>query len=357
MPLRVLIAASCAAFAAAGASSITDEIIGNSTQSSPSNPRAGSIGDSLHANLDVAPHWSMSAGAMLSFEGDADGTRTEFGNSSSTISQFTLGADYHPGENWSFGLSLNGSPKSTIFAGTSFTGPNAKGVEVPVDALIQSQTSELSATLDIGYDTAGESDLEWSFGLASTFTHLDTNQSVTEAHFNNTAAVVGPAEIKAACERNGPRCVKGLLTALDETPDSLDSEHFSGNATATIERDTDVTLTLDWYHYDQDPAEIGFFSLVEAGHAGLGVPIAPLHYLVKPELQHRYGAFSIRFWVQAGRYAQGTGQTTAGLGAKAQYKFSSAWRMWLTVTGQNDVDEAGESTRSGGLALGAGYRW
>lgn len=357
MRFRVLIAATCLAFPAARASSITDEIVGNSTQSSSSNLRAGSLGDSLHLNLDLAPHWALIASAMLTFEGDAAGTRTEFGTSSSTVSQFSLGGDYHPGENWAFGISLAASPQSTLFAGTSFTGPDAQGLNVPVHALVKSTSSEFSGTLDVAYDTAGESDLEWSFGGAVTVTHLDTSQMVTEARFFKQPGILTPAQVRAICARDGPRCVKGLITALDETPADLDSERLSANATATFERDTDVALTVDWYHYQQNPAEIGFFSLVEAGHAGLGVPIAPLHYLVKPELQHRYGDFSIRFWVQAGRYAEGTGQTTAGLGMRAQYRFNRSWRMWLTLTGENDVDETGESTRSGGLALGAGYRW
>jgi hypothetical protein len=343
--------------AAARASSITNEVVGNSTQSSPSNPRVGSLGNSLRLSLDLSPRWALTAGAMLSFEGDASGTKTEFGSSSSTVSQFSLGGDFHPGDNWSFGLILGGSPESTLYAGTSFTGPNSRGANVPVHALVESQTSQLSATVDVAYDTAGESNLEWSFGGAVTFTHLNTNQRVTEARFFNDATVLSPAQVQAICARNGVRCVQGLSTALEETPDNLDSEHLSGNATATIQRDTDVTLTADWYHYQQNPAEIGFFSLVEAGHAGLGVPIAPLHYLVKPEVQHRFGDFSLRLWVQAGRYAQGTGQTTAGLGARAQYKLNRSWRIWLTATGENDVDEAGQSTRSGGLAVGAGYRW
>jgi hypothetical protein len=228
---------------------------------------------------------------------------------------------------------------------------------VPVHALVESKTSELSGAVDVAYDTAGVSDLEWSFEGAMTFTHLDTSQAIIEARFANSAETVPQSQLKTICARNGARCVKGLLTALNESPDSLDSERFSGAATATIERDTDLTLRFDWYHYEQDPAEIGFFSLVEAGHAGLGVPIAPLQYLVRPEVQHRFGDLSLRLWLQAGRYEPGTGNGTAGAGLRGQYRFNKAFRIWLTASGQRDVDEGGNSTRSGGLALGAGYRF
>jgi hypothetical protein len=342
---------------AAQASSLTDEVVVNSTQSTASNPRSGSLGDSLRANFELTPRWGLTAGAMLTLEGQTPGTGNAFSTSASTVSLFSLGADFIPDDHWTFGATFTGSPESTLFAGTSFTGPNPKGVEVPVNALVRSETSELSGALDFAYDTAGEEDLEWSFGGAVTFTHLSTDQKLTEARFADSGTNVSPAQIQMICARSGPRCVRGLQTALDETPADLDSQRLSATATATIQHDTDVTLSFDYYLYDQDPAEIGFFSLVEAGHAGLGVPIAPLHYLVKPEVQHRFGDFSLRLWLQAGRYEQGTGETTAGVGLRAQYRFSKAFRLWVTASGQRDVDENDNSLRSGGLALGAGYRW
>jgi hypothetical protein len=354
--MRAIVAVLIAA-TAAQASSITDEVVVNSTQSTSSNPRAGSLGDSLHANFDLTPRWGLTAGAMLTLEGQTPGTGNEFGTSTSTVSLFSLGADFIASDQWTIGASVSGSPQSTLFAGSSFTGPNPKGVEVLVNALVRSETSELSAALDLAYDTNGDSDLEWSFGGAVTFTHLSTDQTITEARFAGTSGDVSASQILAACARSGPRCVRGLQTALHETPADLDSQRFSANATATVQRDTDVTLSFDYYHYDEDPAEIGFFSLVEAGHAGLGVPIAPLHYLVKPEIQHRFGDLSLRLWLQAGRYEQGTGNTTAGAGLRAQYRFSRAFRLWVTVSGQRDVDESDNATRSGGLAFGAGYRW
>jgi hypothetical protein len=79
---------------AAGAHSITDEVMVNSTQSTSSNPRSGSLGDSLRANFDLAPRWGLSAGAMLTREGETPGTGNEFGTSSSTVGLLSLGADF-----------------------------------------------------------------------------------------------------------------------------------------------------------------------------------------------------------------------------------------------------------------------
>ena len=90
---------------------------------------------------------------------------------------------------------------------------------------------------------------------------------------------------------------------------------------------------------------------------GNGVSIAPLHYQIRPEILQRFGDFSAKLWVQAGKYEPGTGQSTAGAGIKLQYKFSKAFKMWVTGGGQRDVDEYSNATNSGSFGLGASYRF
>ena len=76
--------------------------------------------------------------------------------------------------------------------------------------------------------------------------------------------------------------------------------------TAIVEQDTDLTLSGDYYHYEEDPTQVGFFSVATAGRTlvtgGNGVPIAPLRYLLRPEVVHRFGDFSAKLWVTTGRY-------------------------------------------------------
>ena len=132
-------------------------------------------------------------------------------------------------------------------------------------------------------------------------------------------------------------CGQALLTALQATPVTLDSERLSANVTATLFTDTDVTLSGDYYLYEQDPTQVAFFTLVAAGR-GAGVPIAPLRYEVRPEVVHRFGDLSARLWFEAGEYVTGTGQSTAGVGLKLQYKFTKTFRSWVILSGQRDVD-------------------
>ncbi|MGZ6123811.1 MAG: hypothetical protein ACXWLR_02570, partial [Myxococcales bacterium] len=101
---------------------------------------------------------------------------------------------------------------------------------------------------------------------------------------------------------------------------------------------------------------IGYFGVASLGQ-GAGLPIAPLRYLVRPEVLHRFGDFSAKLWLQTGEYVAGTGQSTAAVGLKLQYRFSKAFRAWVTASGQRDVDAADSVSRFGTISTGAGYRW
>ena len=168
------------------------------------------------------------------------------------------------------------------------------------------------------------------------------------------------AQISDYCNTT-KKCGKALLSVLRETPSELDSERVSASVTAIVEQDTDLTLSGDYYHYEEDPTQVGFFSVATAGRTlvtgGNGVPIAPLRYLLRPEVVHRFGDFSAKLWVTTGRYVTGAGDSTSGIGLKLQYKFTRKFRMWATVGGQRDTDEAGNETRSGSFAMGGGYRF
>ncbi len=116
-------------------------------------------------------------------------------------------------------------------------------------------------------------------------------------------------------------------------------------------------MSLDYYGYVDDPATVGLFSTAAVGRFGAGAPIAPLRWLVRPEVAHRFGDFSLKGWAQVGQYVPEAGQGTAALGAKAQYKFSRSFRMWVSATGQRDEDSSGAISRTGILSFGGAYRF
>jgi hypothetical protein len=364
------------------AGSVSDEVAVNSAQSTGSSPRSGYLSDALNANFDLTEQLSLNAGAMITVEGRTPAAASGgFGTSESTIIAFTTGLDWDPTENWSLGATLDVSPRSTQYVGTQvqLTTNGASG-----EALLRSQTSSYDGAFDLSYDTAGDSNLEFSFIGGVTFSHLATDQNVSRVRNAETGAASTPQQIRDYCASH--KCPSGLLQALrPQTGVTLDSQRFSLGATATVARDTDLVLSGDYYHYQQDPTAVGFFSIASVGHFGAGLPIAPLQYTIRPEVSHRFGDFSAKLWVQAGKYVEGGGDTTRGIGLKLQYKFTKTFRTWLTLSGQSDVGVActplspgqqppssgqcvpaagqsgylaiSDTTNSGSVLLGAGYRF
>jgi hypothetical protein len=344
------------------ASSISNEVSVGRTQSTPANPRAGSLSDSLNASLDLDDHWALSLGGMLTLEGQTPAAeRAQWGTSASAVTMLSTGIEFDSGEHFAAGADFSWSPRSKQTSGTTLT-ITENGRDTTADALVEAQSGKFSAGFDVGYDTAGESNLEWAFNANISGTHFSSDQRITRVRTASGAAS-SAQQIRDYCNAPGNRkkCSNALLKALEDLPSTLDSGRISLGATATISQDTDVSLGADYYAYVQDPTQVGFYSVVAVGRSSLsggnGIPIAPLRWLVRPEVLHRFGAFSAKLWVQGGHYVESAGGTTAGGGLKLQYKFSKVFRMWLTASGQNDVDDLGNNSTSGVFSLGAGYRF
>jgi len=356
-PFFLLLAA-----AAANASSVREEASVNTIQPTGANPRSNSFTDSLNGTIDLSSEWTLNLGGSLTLQGRTPASqRGQFPESGSVVTLFTAGADWNLTENLTLGSELKVSPRSTQFAGTTVTLRQANGTETAADALVRSQTSQAGGTFDVSWETTGDSALEWSYGASVEYSHYDIDQNVPRVRLANGTTATSATlrqDTTAYCQAHPliRNCGQALLTALRGTPVSLDSERLSANLTATVFTNTDVALSGDYYVYEQDPAQVGFFTLVAAGRAA-GVPIAPLRYQVRPEVVERFGDFSAKLWVEAGKYVAGTGQSTAGAGLKLQYKFTKTFRSWAEVSGQRDVDQSDQITRSAAFAGGAAYRW
>ena len=351
-----------AAAAAASASSVREEASVSTNQPTGANPRSGSFTDSLNGTIDLSSEWTLNLGASVTLQGRTPASqRGQFPESGSIVSLFTAGADWNVTENVTFGAELKVSPSSTQFAGTAVVLRQANGTETSADALVRSQTSQAGGTFDFSWESAGDSAFEWSYGGSIEYSHYDIDQSIPRVRLadgTTTTSATLRQDTTAYCQAHPEirNCGRALLTALRATPMVLDSGRFSANLTATISTDIDVTLAGDYYVYQQDPTQVGFFTLVAAGRAA-GVPIAPLRYRVRPEVVERFGDFSGKVWVEAGRYMPGTGQSTAGAGVRLQYKFTKTFRSWFEVAGQRDVDQSDQVTRSASFIAGAAYRW
>ena len=351
-----------AAASAASASSIREEAIVNTTQPTAANPRSGSFTDALNGTIDLSNEWSLNLGGSLTMQGRTPAAqRGQFPESGSIVTLFTGGAGWNVTQNLMLEGGLHLSPQSTQFAGMSVALRQPDGTETSVDALVRSQTSQEGATFSISFDPAGDSSLEWSYGASVDYSHYNIEQNIPRVRLADGTTVTSATlrqDTSAYCQAHPEirNCGRALLSALRATPVTLDSERLSATVTATLFVDTDITLSGDYYLYEQDPGQVAFFTLVAAGRAA-GVPIAPLRFEIQPEVVHRFGDFSAKLWVRGGEYVTGTGQSTLGGGLKLQYKFTKTFRSWVAVSGQRDLDQSDQITRSGSITGGAAYRW
>src|SRR6266571_1051381 len=198
MRYRLLFAVALAA-ASARASNVSDQVSINNAQATATNPRSGNLSEILCATFDITEKWSLNAGATLTAEGATPAASAgQFGTSGSVLTMFSAGLDWDATDNWSLGLDLDFSPRSTQLVGTDISVGTISG-----QALIQSRTSQFDGGLDVSYDTAGESNLEWYFNAGLSGTHLDTDQSITRAKIGSLTF----AQLKAACAAQPTRKV------------------------------------------------------------------------------------------------------------------------------------------------------
>ena len=349
---------------AAGANSVSNQVIVTSAQSTQASPRAAVFTNMLNGSMDLNDEWTVSAGANLTLAGStASADRAQF-TRSGAVAIFNLGLDWMMSENWMAGATLELSPSSTQFAGSATTIPDpcdALNRVVSADAELRSQTAQFGAGLDAVWDTAGRSNLEWSLTGGVSLSHYAIEQSIPRVQ-TNTGCVASAETMRTLLTTycvSHPRvagCSAGFRQALNGAPVNFDFERFSAGATATLFLDTDLTVLGDAYVYNQDPTEVGFAGVAFLGR-DMGLPIAPLRYVVRPEVGHRFGDLTVKLWAQVGEYVPGTGGSTTALGGRVQYRFSSALKVWVALSGQRDVDANDNPIRSGSVAAGVGYRW
>jgi len=312
------------------------------TAPTEADPRTGNLQARAEGTLEASDAWAL----FGTFQYTRDfGTRSqEVSATGSDVFLLGLGATWTPDEHWLATLSLALAPPSLQRNATAFT--TAAGQTAA--ALVDSRAWSLGGLVQVGCATGVEAPLEATFDLVAGLTRYDVFQQL----------VLGPAgraALVATCQAHParPRCrlLSGAATPLLQG-------RLGASATVTLGEDTDLGLAVDGYLYDQDPAAVGYFSLVSLGRVelGTGVPLQPLALSVKPSLLQRLDRFTLKATYQLGLYVAGLG-TTHALTVKVSWRASEEVTLWLSATGQVDVAQ-GAAVDPGGSALaGTLIRW
>lgn len=233
----------------------------------------------------------------------------------------SLGLEFTPDDHWSLSLGGTFSPeRSAEYDGTSTlvvraTGETFDGIRTHYSTRDWSTGLNLSG----GYDSFGDSNLEFAADASVGWTHYDVSQDVSYPRF--------------------PR----LTTTLDGT---LNQFRLGASATGTFFQDTDVTLRFAWYLYLEDPDKVGYSRLLRPRTAlvsGTGLPIAPLRWDLRPSLTHRFAKW-IGATLAAGVGGYEDGGTLASGNVKLTVKPTRFLKIAVSFNAQRDIDPPGTAS-------------
>jgi hypothetical protein len=364
----------------ASASSVSNEVGGQVTQTTPSNPRAGNVADLLKANIDVADAVILRAALGFTYEfatpmpegGSFKGTDT-------AIFALSLGVDWEVNE--ALTLSLDGvfSPASSQAVNTDITLTGPLGGTIDRNGLLQTVASSYGADFSGDYLIGNPLSDRLAFSLDADvgWLALTVDQTLERLENEMGTAASSVDRIRSLCETTKVpaevrRC-QALKPLLGNGSATLDEFRLAAGGNVYVADDTDVGLHGAYYLYSQDPSDFGYYSSLTSGRTALhnislgnGVPLAPYLFTIRPDVTQRFGPISLGFWYQFGVYASDLG-TSQVVGARVQWAVSTSWKVWVTGSLQVDLQPpfstgsplatGTQSTLSGAFAAGFRVRF
>src|SRR6185503_18881161 len=130
----------------------------------------------------------------------------------------------------------------------------------------------------------------------------------------------------------------------------------------TLNEDTDVGVDFEYFYYDQDPTQAGYFAVatVDGGNLGDGIAVAPMQYAVSPSIAQRFGAVSATASAAYGGYIDELGHDlSASLRVQVKLDLDGDRRLKLygKLISSWDVPPDARPSQSLSFALGGQYAW
>ena len=361
-------------------SSISNEVGGQVTQTTPSNPRAGNVADLLKVNGDVAEALVLRTAVGFTYEfGTPAPTGGSFKGTDTSIFAFSVGLDWEVTD--ALTLSVDGvvSPSSSQAANTVITLTGPLGGTVDRNGLLKTVASSYGADVSADYSIGNPLADQLAFTLDADvgWLAIRVDQSLERLENEMGTAAESIARLRSLCETTTVpaqihRC-QALQPLLGSGTDTLNEFRLAAGATVTVSRDTDVGLHAAYYLYSEDPADFGYYSALTSGRTALhnvslgnGVPLAPYLFTVRPDVTQRLGPVWLGLWYQFGLYASDLG-TSQVVGVRIQWAASEAWKLWVTGSLQVDLQppfttgsplaSGTQTTLSGAFAVGFRVRF
>ncbi len=334
----------------AAASSVSNEVGGQVTQTTPSNPRAGDVADLLKANIDLGESFVLRAVIGFTYEfGTPAPSGGSFKGTDASIFALSLGLDWEVND--ALTLSVDGlfSPSSAQSADTVITLPGLVGGTVDRNGLLQTVASSYGTDVAADYLTGNpltdrlafsvDADLGWlALTVDQTLERLENEMGTAASSIARIRTLCNATKVAAEVRR-----CQALAPLLGNGTDTLDEFRLAAGGTLTVGGATDVGLHGAYYLYNKDPSEFGYYSSLTSGRTefhnislGNGVPLAPYLFTIRPDVTQRVGPFSLGLWYQFAVYASDLGSSQV-VGARIQWELGEWWKVWVTGSVQVDL--------------------
>jgi hypothetical protein len=130
----------------------------------------------------------------------------------------------------------------------------------------------------------------------------------------------------------------------------------------TALEDTDLGLDFEYYLYDRDPTEAGYFAVatVDGGYLGDGMAVAPMQFAMTPSIARRFGDLSTTATLAYGNYIHDLGyELAASLRVQVKFKLDDDKRLKLYTKLRSswDVAPGYPASQALSVAVGGQYGW
>jgi hypothetical protein len=347
-PVLCAVALTAIVPAAARADGLSEEVSAGTTPQTQATASASWLTDKLAGTWEPGADWQIRL--------DLAGTHY-FHIKASDLLLANLSVEYDPDPHWIFRLGAGGSPSSTADSTLRVQAQNALGTPVTGEAASTAASSSLSGSAWLGYETAGDGDAETTVSLSATATALDTRQQITSVRGRNGQTLTLD-ELRMFCASHP--CGDGLAAALAGTPATLHQLVLAAGVSEQLFRNTELGVDGSYFLYDQDPTQVGSFSLTRAGQTTGGIGIAPVRYTAVPSLIQRIGPVMAMTSVAYSKYVDDQGwalDATLRIQLKLALDGDTRLKLWAKLVGSRDIDQMNAVTKAGSVALGAQYTW
>ena len=343
----------------AAAHSISNEAALGFTQDTPANPHGTNYSDQLITRFDLNDDWSLKLGGSYTHETSvAPAPGAFFPTSTAEIGSLLLGADWDVSPRVNLSIDASISPRSTqtldavvqysIERPPTPTNPTPPPIVLPSDVLLHNATAAYGAQLGVSVVVGGDEFLGVPLGgtlldASVGWMLFDTEQKVQKVYSAQMERAFSLDALRAGCKQASTTqqrtACRRLAAALNGGEDTLNQVSLSLSVLQPIGETTYVGLTGGYYLYDKDPDFAGVFATRVSSNLGtslgVGLPLAPPLFVLRPQLEQRLGRWTVGLWYQFTEYASDNGYAHS-LGTRIAFRIDANWQVWVSGSAQWD---------------------